>query len=101
MGGGGGGCESAVSQIHVLVVILFERLLKTNNLKSKWTKNAAHWESVYGVFVCACVYVLDGEGTRVYSSVSTALVVVNTDSFVSDRLQWLCDQFLWPIFATL
>ena len=39
------------------------------------------------MFVCACVYVLDEEGTRVYSSVSTALVVVNTDSFVSDRLQ--------------
>ena len=58
---------------------------------------------MYGVYayVCACVYVLDGEGTRVYSSVSTALVVVDTDSFVSDRLQWLCDQFLWPIFATL
>ena len=39
------------------------------------------------VCVCVCVYVLDGEGTRVYSSVSTALVVVNTDRFVSDLLQ--------------
>ena len=28
-GGGAGGSESAVNQIHVLVVILFERLLKT------------------------------------------------------------------------
>ena len=40
--------------------------------------------------VCACmvcVCVLDREGTWVYSSVSTALVVVNMDSFVSDRLQ--------------
>ena len=52
--------------------------------------------------VClGCVCVLDREGTWVYSSVSTALVVVNTYIFVSDRLQWLCDQFLWPIFATL
>ena len=48
-----------------------------------------------------CVLVLDGEGTWVYNSVSTALVVVNTDSFVSPPLQWLCDQFLWLIFATL
>ena len=47
------------------------------------------------------VGVLDREGTWVYSSVSTALVVVNTYIFVSDRSQWLCDQFLWPIFATL
>ena len=31
--------------------------------------------------VRACVCVLDGEGTWVYSSVSTALVVVNTGSF--------------------
>ena len=37
--------------------------------------------------VCVCVCVLDREGTWVYSSVSTALVVVNTDSFVSDWLQ--------------
>ena len=57
-----------------------------------------HIESVYSMFgVC----VLDSEGTWVYSSVSTALAVVNMDSFVSDQLQWLCDQFLWPIFATL
>ena len=33
-GGGGGGEESAVDPIHVLVVTLFERLLK-NTLKSK------------------------------------------------------------------
>ena len=58
--------------------------------------------SAYSVFgVCVYVCVLDREGTWVYSSLSTALVVVNRDSFVSDRLQWLCDQFLWPIFATL
>ena len=31
-----------------------------------------------------CVCGLDREVTWVYSSVSTALVVVNTDSFVSD-----------------
>ena len=31
--------------------------------------------------------VLDGEGTWVYSFVSIALVVVNTDSFVSDWFQ--------------
>ena len=37
--------------------------------------------------VCVCVCVLDREGTWVYSSVSTALVVVNMDSFVSDQLQ--------------
>ena len=36
------------------------------------------------VCVCVCVCGLDREGTWVYSSVSTALVVVNTDSFVSD-----------------
>ena len=47
--------------------------------------------SVFGVCVCACVrayaHVVDREGTWVYSSVSSALVVVNTDSFVSDRSQ--------------
>ena len=51
--------------------------------------------SAFGVcvYVCVCVCarararVLDREGTWVYSSVSTALVVVNRDSFVSDRLQ--------------
>ena len=39
--------------------------------------------------VCACVCACEmGKGLNwVYSSVSTALVVVNTDSFVSDRLQ--------------
>ena len=59
-------------------------------------------ECVYSMFgVCMCVCVLDREGTWVYSSISTALAAVNTDSFVSDQLQWLCDQFLWPIFATL
>ena len=51
--------------------------------------------------VCVCVYGLDGEGTWVYRSVSTALVVVSMDSFVSDWLLWLCDQFLWLIFPTL
>ena len=34
--------------------------------------------------VCVCVCGLDREVTWVYSSGSTALVVVNTDSFVSD-----------------
>ena len=68
---------------------------------NKKKKNAAHWESAYSVFgVCVfvCVHL---KGTWVYSSVSTALVVVNMGSFVSDQLQWLCEQFLWPIFATL
>ena len=39
--------------------------------------------------MCVCVRVCEmGKGLNwVYSSVSTALVVVNTDSFVSDRLQ--------------
>ena len=37
--------------------------------------------------VCVRVLDLDREGTWVYSSVSTALVVVKTDSFVSDQLQ--------------
>ena len=69
--------------------------LKIKFKKASEQKNAAHWERER---VCVCV--LDREGTWVYSSVSTALVVVNTDSFVSDRLQWLCDQFLWSIFAT-
>ena len=51
-----------------------------------------HIERVHIVcLVCVCVYVcvcvLDREGTWVYSSVSTALVVVNTDNFVSDQLQ--------------
>ena len=44
-----------------------------------------HTERVHMVGVG--VGVLDGEGTWVYSSVSTALVVVNTGSFVSDWLQ--------------
>ena len=92
-GGGGGGVLWISSQSDTCTGCYFA----VKN-KQHW---AAQWESVYGVFVCACVYVPDGEGTRVYSSVSTALVVVNTDSFVSDWLQWLCDQFLWPIFATL
>ena len=39
------------------------------------------------VCVCVCVCILDREGTWVYSSVSTALVAVNMDSFVSDQLQ--------------
>ena len=29
------GSENAVNQMHVLVVILFKKLLKANNLKSK------------------------------------------------------------------
>ena len=90
--------------------LLFKK--KKQPLKNKWTKqkNAAHWESAYSVFgVCVfvgvfgvCVFVcVRLKGTWVYSSVSTALVVVNMGSFVSDWLQWLCEQFLWPIFATL
>ena len=55
------------------------------------------------VCVCVCVFSRRGRDSGVqlcqYSSVSTALVVVNTGSFVSDL--WLCDQFLWPILATL
>ena len=58
-------------------------------------RNAQKRERECYTYVC----VLDGEWTWVYSSVSTALVVVNTGSFMSDL--WLCDQFLWPIFATL
>ena len=52
-------------------------------------KKTQHIERVHMVClcVCVCVHVLDGEGTLLYSSVSTALVVVNRGSFVSDRLQ--------------
>ena len=52
------------------------------------------------MFVCACVYVLDGERTRVYSSVSTALVVVNRTALCltgySDYVTSFCDPFLPP-----
>ena len=65
MGGGGGG--SAVTQIHVLV-ILFERLLKTNKQqpKKQVNKKMQHIERVHMVGVG----VLDGEGSWV-----TALLV--------------------------
>ena len=79
-------------------------MLKTNKQQPKKQVNKKHStlrECVWGVCVCVRVCVLDREGTWVYSFVSTAIVVVNTNSFVSDHLQWLCDQFLWPIVATL
>ena len=49
--------------------------------------------------VCVCVCVLDGEGTWVYNSVSTALVVVNIALCLigySDYVTSFCDPFLPP-----
>ena len=66
MGGGGGGGGSAVDQIHVLAVILSERLLKNKKQKSKCTKNCSKLrEYVWcvSVHVCVCACVRDGEGT--------------------------------------
>ena len=49
--------------------------------------------------VCVFVHALDTEGN--WAVTSRALEVVQTGLFVSDRLQWLSDQFSWITFATL
>ena len=85
--GGGGGLLIRYMSWWLFCLKGFNKNKKASEQKTQ------HFERVCMVCVCVCVCVcararaLDREGTWVYSSVSTALVVVNTDSFVSDRLQ--------------
>ena len=57
--------------------------------ESAWVHTVCMWG-------CLCGGVLDGEGRWVFASLALVVVWV-----VSNRLQWLFDQFLWTTFTTL